>query len=94
MFPSLRADTEDPVLICPTNQTYQTDSGQAKALAVWPAPNATDNSKKNITLTCSKDSGSQLTIGQTDVACKAWDPSGNHVKCTFTFDVIGKRYLS
>ena len=92
MFTFLFADTEAPVLVCPTSQTFETDLGQPTAIAVWPAPNATDNSKKNVSIICSKDSDSQLKIGKTDVVCEAWDPSGNHAGCTFTVDVIGKKY--
>ena len=85
----VHTDTEPPVLICPTNQTLQTDSGQPTAIAFWTGPNATDNSRKNVNITCSTDSGSQREIGQTKVVCEACDLSGNHATCTFTVDIKG-----
>ena len=79
-------------MICPTNQTLETDPGQSTATTAWIGPNTTDNSQMNITTTCNASTGSQLKIGQTDVVCEAWDMSRNYASCAFTIQVKGKRY--
>ena len=88
---SIFQDKEVPILTCPTNQSLETDYGHATAVAVWFPTNATDNSGKNLTTTCNADSGSQFEIGESDIVCETWDPSGNHATCTFAIKVIGRK---
>ena len=83
-------DKEAPILICPTNQTFETDSGQPTAVVVWTDVKATDNSGENLIVTCNSDSGSQFEIGLTEIVCEAWDLNRNHAMCTFTVYVKGK----
>ena len=84
-------DKEAPILICPTNRTFETNSGQPTAAAEWNGLIAADNSGKNLTTICSADSGSQFEIGQTEIVCEVWDLDRNHATCIFTVDVIGKK---
>ena len=39
------ADTEAPTIICPTNQTLETDPDQSTTVVIWTSPVAIDNSK-------------------------------------------------
>ena len=50
---------------------------------------ATDNSGIKASITCTRESGSQFQIGQTEIVCEALDPSGNTANCIFMIDVIG-----
>ena len=87
----LVSDNEDPVISnCPANQTKDTIPSLSTAVAVWADPQANDNSGITPTVTCSIDSESKFQIGQTEVECKARDPSGNQATCTFIIEVIGK----
>ncbi|XP_072017520.1 hyalin-like [Amphiura filiformis] len=82
-------DNEDPVLApCPANQTTVTNPGQATALITWEGPVATDNSGDIPTVTCYPPSGTNLTIGRTNVTCMAVDVSGNKESCSFYTNVI------
>ena len=83
-------DTEAPTIICPTNQTIETDLTQSSAVVVWTAPVAFDNSKLIPTVTCNKQNGSQFEIGETVVMCQALDQAGNQATCSFIVDVAGK----
>ena len=91
MILPISLDKEAPTLICPTNQTLETDSGEPTAVAVWPDLYASDNSGKNHSKACSEVSGSKFEIGQNQIVCQAWDMSRNNARCTFTVDVIGKK---
>ena len=83
-------DKEQPVInTCPINQTRETDVGQPTAVVVWEAPNATDNSKGAVSVSCSPTTGSNFTIGQTEVVCKAEDGIGNMATCRFDVNVTG-----
>ena len=83
-------DTEDPTVICPTNQTTETDLTKSTNIVVWGHPVASDNSKRVPTLSCNALNGSQFEIGETEVICKALDQAGNQAKCSFIVDVKGK----
>ena len=86
------ADAEDPTKqSCPTNQSVETNFGQPTAVVNWTNPEATDNSRKNLTVTCSVESGSKFEIGDTEVTCQAIDPAGNRATCVFTVNIEGKR---
>ena len=83
-------DKEQPVInACPINQTKGTDVGQPTAVVEWEAPNATDNSKEAVSVSCSPTSGSNFSIGQTEVVCKAEDSSGNIASCRFFVNITG-----
>ena len=79
---------------CPINQTRETDVGQLTAVVEWEAPNATDNSKEAIIVSCSPTSGSNFNIGQAEVVCKAEDSSGNMATCRFYVDITGMSAVS
>ena len=70
-----------------------TKLGQAFAVAVWQTPSATDNSGDVPEVTCDPQSGSEFTIGQTLVTCKAVDSSGNINTCSFQIRVEGSCFL-
>ena len=83
-------DKEPPVLSdCPTNHTQGTDPGQPTAEVVWSGPTATDNSQEAVNVSCSPTSGSNFTMGVTEVVCTAEDSSGNTALCRFYVDIIG-----
>ena len=83
-------DVEDPTISCPGNKTLETMPGQPTAVAAYD-PKVFDNSRQNLNASCSAESGSQFEIGQTDVICEAYDPSGNRAMCHFTVDVQGEQ---
>ena len=83
-------DTEDPTVQCPANQSLETNFGQPTAVVNWTNPEVTDNSRQNLTVTCSIESGSKFKIGYTEVTCQAIDPSGNRATCVFTVKIEGK----
>ena len=82
-------DTEAPSLICPPNQTTETDFSKPTAVMVWTDPEATDNSELTPTVTCNAENGSRFEIGETEVLCQAVDQAGNLAICLFTVDVKG-----
>ena len=83
-------DNEVPTVICPTNQTTETDLNRFTAVVVWTTPVAIDNSKLIPEVTCDKENGSQFAIGETEVMCQARDRAGNQATCSFIVDVAGK----
>ena len=88
----LFSDGEAPIIACPDNQTNLTVFGQSTAAVVWTEPEASDNSGQRPYISCSRVSGSQFEIGQTQVICKANDGFGNWANCTFTVEVKGNIY--
>ena len=84
-------DGEDPkIQNCPHNQSLETNPGQSTALVVWPDLEASDNSEHRPTATCSVNSGSKFSIGETEVICAAIDLAGNRATCVFTVQIEGK----
>ena len=77
-------------MICPANQTVETDFNNSAAMVVWTALVATDNSNLTPNVTCSAENGSRFEIGETEVMCKALDEAGNQANCSFIVDVVGK----
>ena len=73
---------------CPTNRTLGTDLGLPTAVVVWSGPTATDNSEA-VSVSCLPTSGSNFTMGVTEVVCMAEDGSGNTATCRFYVDIIG-----
>ena len=86
--PDCFLDVEDPTITCPGNKTLETTPDQPTAVAVYN-PNVSDNSGQYLNVSCSIESGSEFDIGQTDVICAAYDPSGNQAMCYFTIEVKG-----
>ena len=88
------SDTEAPTVICPTNQTIETDFNKSTAMVVWSHPVSADNSKLTTNVSCNAENGSQFEIGATEVMCHAQDKAGNLATCSFIVDVVGKRCTS
>ena len=82
-------DLQVPVIVCPANQTINTDPSQAYATVVYTDPQMNDNSGQIPTITCDVESGDYFGIGETEVICQAVDSFGNQVTCTFTVTVEG-----
>ncbi|XP_070537244.1 hyalin-like [Ptychodera flava] len=83
------ADKERPSIICPVDIEQETLVGKHFAIVNWSLPNATDNSG-NVTVTCSHESGTEFTIGSSEVTFNASDPYGNWYSCDFHVIVIDK----
>ena len=83
-------DTEAPSLICPPNQTIDTDFNKPTAVVVWTALATTDNFKLVPTITYDVENKSKCEIGETEVICKARDQTRNLGTCSFTVEVKGK----
>jgi CSLREA domain-containing protein len=79
-------DTVPPVIVCPPNQTVNTDAGICMAMVTYPDPSASDNCG-TVAVVCTPASGSILPVGLTTVNCKATDASGNMATCSFTVTV-------
>ena len=84
---------EAPVITCVGNQSINTGKGVDTAMIVWEGPKASDNSGNVSHVICNPQSGTNFTIGQTNVICEAVDGSGNKAACAFQVNVTGK-YLS
>ena len=82
------------MIVCPDNQTVNTEPSQAYSTVVWTDPQVIDNSGQIPTITCDADSGSQFGIGENKVICQAVDPTGNQATCTFTVKIEGKNIIS
>ncbi|XP_072175625.1 uncharacterized protein [Diadema setosum] len=83
-------DNEDPeVSGCPSDQSVDTDPGQATAVVNWTEPMVTDN-LWSFTLTSTNSSGVSFPIGTTTVTYTAEDGSNNvNSNCSFTITVTG-----
>ena len=82
-------DTEAPTVMCPLNQTSETDFNKHTTTVVWNQLVATDNSQLTPTVTCNAANGSQFEIGETEVICQALDQAGNLAMCSFIVNVKG-----
>ena len=83
-------DKEDPVITgCPSDQSVNTDPGNATAQVSWTPPNATDNSG-NFNLTSTNNPGDYFPIGNNTVTYTSTDATGNTDTCTFYVVVAGK----
>ena len=87
---NISTDTEAPTLMCPPNQTIETDFNMPSAKVVWNDPVATDNSNLTPTVTCNVENGSHFEIGNAQVVCQAVDQAGNQAICAFIVEVKGK----
>ncbi|XP_070537269.1 hyalin-like [Ptychodera flava] len=75
-------DEEKPNIICQDDIEHPTLVGKDFAIVNLSFPNATDNSG-NVNVTCSHESGTEFTIGSTNISCNASDPYGNWDSCQF-----------
>jgi hypothetical protein len=78
-------DILPPVVICPPNQTANTN-GQCAAVVTYPAPTVVENCPP-ATVSCTPPSGSTFQVGTSTVVCIATDASGNKDTCSFTVTV-------
>ena len=85
---------EAPVITCVSNQSFNTDKSIDTAMVVWEGPKALDNSGNVSIIICDPQSGTNFTIGQTNVFCEAVDGSGNRALCSFQVNVTGKSLCS
>eukprot|EP00057_Strongylocentrotus_purpuratus_P005148 XP_003730317.1 PREDICTED: uncharacterized protein LOC100891850 [Strongylocentrotus purpuratus] len=87
---SVREDSVDPELQCPSNMSIRVTQDMTTQVVTWPTPSATDNSG-NVTVTSSPKSGTafQASVsGQNDtVTVTAADAYGNSDTCTFLVNV-------
>jgi hypothetical protein len=72
------ADTEPPVINCPSNQTVECTSGPV----FFEEPTVSDNCP-NVTISCVPTNGSVLGLGANLIVCTATDCAGNSNMCTF-----------
>ena len=87
-------DNENPVISgCPSDQSVNTDSGNATAVVTWKPPTATDNSGME-TLTSTNNPGDYFPIGNNTVTYTSTDAAGNTDTCTFYVDVTGKWFVN
>lgn len=87
-------DTQNPTIVCPYDQTHESEPGKPTAVVSWDAPATNDNANISPTVHCDTDSGGDFQIGQNRVKCTALDPSGNKATCSFTVFVEGKIIFS
>ena len=81
-------DEEAPVLTIPPS--FAVNATMPSGAVVNFGYSATDNSG-DVSVTCSRASGSIFAIGATTVTCTATDGSGNSTQGSFTVTVIGAR---
>ncbi|WP_037314759.1 HYR domain-containing protein [Salegentibacter sp. Hel_I_6] len=79
-------DNQSPVIECPENMIFSTESGVDFATVNFENPLASDNCEVNVEQTGGATSGSQFPIGTNTVTFTATDASGNTTQCSF--DII------
>jgi gliding motility-associated-like protein/uncharacterized repeat protein (TIGR01451 family) len=79
-------DNQAPVIECPENMIFSTESGVDFATVIFENPLASDNCEVNVEQTSGFTSGSQFPIGTNTVTFTATDTSGNTSQCSF--DII------
>jgi len=83
-------DTEPPVAECPGNITVGNDPGLCSAVVTYAAT-VSDN-RPGATIYCDPPSGSDFSLGQTQVFCYADDMAGNADTCDFIVTVNDTEY--
>jgi len=78
---AIRADTQAPVLQCPTSPVVS--CGDTTGGVVNYTVTATDNCPAPVTIVCLPPSGSFFPAGTTAVNCTATDSCGNTAACSF-----------
>ena len=61
-------------------------------MAIWESPIVTDNSEDEVDIVCHPPSGTNVSIGQTQITCEAVDGSGNKAGCNFQVNLRGTHY--
>ncbi|MBI1286578.1 MAG: HYR domain-containing protein [Flavobacteriales bacterium] len=82
-------DTEDPIIVCPSNISVNVDAGTCGADVTYSLPSVTDNCTGSITPTLEAGiaSGSNFPVGTTTNTYQAEDEYGNTSTCSFTVTV-------
>ena len=87
------ADTIDPTITCPADETVTVNNGEQFTLLDYtPLATAADNCTPNPAKTQTPAAGTQVGPGTTTVTITATDDAGNDVSCTF--DIIVEELLS
>ncbi|XP_069375236.1 sushi, von Willebrand factor type A, EGF and pentraxin domain-containing protein 1 isoform X3 [Paralichthys olivaceus] len=83
-------DAESPRIQCPADIVAETDERRGTANVSWNVPNATDNSKEEVTVQVKPVyAPPQLfPIGKETITYIATDRTGNQANCSFTVTVI------
>ena len=84
----LYTDTGPPVILCPPDESVETNG--TSAVVTYQTPTATDNSNETPTVECEPISGSTFGIAINNVTCVARDKNGNNGTCQFQAEVRGK----
>ncbi|XP_022111822.1 uncharacterized protein LOC110991038 [Acanthaster planci] len=77
-------DNEGPTITCHPPPPESADQGSTKTAVEYDSPDVTDNSDEPPIVDCDPKSGSDFTIGSTEVTCTATDGAGNTNECTFS----------
>ena len=85
----LTTNNEPPGITCVADKEIGTDLGKSTAAVEWQTPTIPDISGDIISATCSPESGTNFTIGQSIITCEAFDMSGNRAACSFNVSVAG-----
>ncbi|XP_070537273.1 hyalin-like [Ptychodera flava] len=86
-------DDEPPTILCPDNIDVAPEPGEATVVVNWTQPIANDNSGY-VTVTSDYESGTEFSIGFTNVNYNASDTSGNMASCHFNVTVTDIQSLS
>ncbi|XP_022103955.1 adhesion G-protein coupled receptor G4-like [Acanthaster planci] len=69
---------------CPDSMDLDITDGSPTSLVTWPPPTVSSSTEA---ANCQPASGSQFSIGNTDVVCDVRDNFGNEARCSFTVAV-------
>ncbi|KAJ8021267.1 Hyalin [Holothuria leucospilota] len=81
-------DTQPPSVSCPPDISVTLGAGETCAVAVWDAPQTSDNSGNDVVVVTNPESGTCFEPGTTTIQVAAIDQSGNMDQCTFVVDVL------
>ncbi len=81
------ADTENPVVSCPTDILVENEAGTCGATVNFVIDPATDNCDASVDVVADPASGTVFTLGITLVTVTATDDAGNQATCTFNVTV-------
>lgn len=83
------------VVFCPADVTVTEPAGTVQATVTWDEPMFYDAvSKADLDIQQSKQSGSNFTVGSTQVLYSAMDGKFNAADCTFTVTLNGEYYCT
>jgi Zn-dependent metalloprotease len=83
---SVGADTEAPVITCPSAVTLSADAPCGTPV-FFDVP-VRDNCDPSVTVVCTPPSGTPFPVGTTEVIGVATDAAGNRAECRFTVTVL------